>query len=131
MRDCRQSGNMKLFDILNFSLHVLVVQGSVASKLSNSGVDKPGERPSIDVRPKTLDYHLPHKSPSRTKVCIVNGGTNDDSNAILEAFKKCNNGGHVLLKSGTTYTIGQPLDLRFLKHVDWGIVSPCLAWLWD
>jgi hypothetical protein len=134
---------MKLSHILGFGLNFLLVQGWALDVRGNSGHDspghgnpghgnpghgdpghdKPGKRPSIKVYPKSLSHHLPVNSPARRKFCAVKGGTRDDSAAILKAFKNCNDGGHVILNSNTVYTIGKPLDLRFLKHVDWGMSS--------
>ncbi|KAL6870207.1 Exopolygalacturonase X-2 [Amphichorda felina] len=59
---------------------------------------------------------------SRHKTCFVKPKkghghrSQDDAGRILAAFKKCNNGGTVVLDQ--EYTICSPLDLRFLKHVD-------------
>ena len=62
-------------------------------------------------------------SPPRVKYCYVNshGNGQDDSNYILKALHKCNNGGHVVFSQGTQYTIGTALDMTFLKHIDLGI----------
>ena len=80
------------------------------------------------VRPNAQPYPLhpknpPPKSPSRNKVCYVashNDGVTDDSEYILAAIEKCNNGGHVVFVEGTEYLIGTALDLTFLKHIDLG-----------
>lgn len=75
-------------------------------------------------RPNVRAYpHAPKKahlcSPPRTKVCAVKalGGTSDDAPNILKAAKSCNHGGTVQLLDAS-YTIGSPLDLRFLSAVD-------------
>lgn len=78
-------------------------------------------RPSFSYSPKHPWKPMP-SSPHRTKVCTVPsyGKGKDDSKNILAALKKCNNGGHVVFKKGTSYTIGTALDLQFLKHIDLG-----------
>lgn len=44
----------------------------------------------------------------------------DDSEYILEAINKCNNGGHVIFPQNVTYVIGTALNLTNLEHVDIG-----------
>ncbi|KAG6000334.1 hypothetical protein E4U21_005564 [Claviceps maximensis] len=60
------------------------------------------------------------KSPARqhSKTCCVAARHDgqDDAPAILEAFRKCNHGGTVVLDKA--YTVRSPLDLTFLQHVD-------------
>lgn len=80
-------------------------------------------RPTISCKPKTPTKPLP-SHPPRTKTCTVashNDGTKDDSSYILSALHSCNNGGHVVFKSGLKYLIGTALDLTFLKHIDIGM----------
>lgn len=71
------------------------------------------------VSPKHPFRPLPD-TKHRTKVCYVDshGDGTDDSKYILEAIKKCNNGGRVVFDKN--YTIGTALDLQFLKHIDLG-----------
>jgi galacturan 1,4-alpha-galacturonidase len=59
-----------------------------------------------------------HPSPPRDRHCNVvpRGQGQDDAPGILQAFRSCNSGGTVVLDK--SYTIGTPLDLTFLKHVD-------------
>jgi len=79
-------------------------------------------RPSLVYSPKR-PYKKMHSSPKRDKKCVVkshNDFKTDDSSYVLQAVKKCNNGGHVLFPEGTTYVIGTALDLTGLKHVDIG-----------
>lgn len=86
------------------------------------------KRPQHSASPLQPTKPFP-QSPPRTKSCFVKpshkpGG--DDAAKILKAFKKCNNGGTVVLDK--EYNICTPLDLRFLKHVDvalTGTVSFC------
>lgn len=77
------------------------------------------------VSPKHPFHPLPD-TKHRTKVCYVesHGDGTDDSKYILQAIKKCNNGGRVVFDK--SYTIGTALDLQFLKHIDLGslFVSP-------
>ncbi|KAI8255712.1 Exopolygalacturonase X-1 [Colletotrichum sp. SAR 10_98] len=53
------------------------------------------------------------------RYCYVKPGCGekrDDAPKILDAFKKCNDGGTVVFDK--SYLIGSPLDLTFLKHID-------------
>ncbi|GIZ41876.1 hypothetical protein CKM354_000516500 [Cercospora kikuchii] len=87
---------------------------------------KLSKRPSPSPRPKiSFDSVQPYRPlPSagkRTKTCYVKSHDDlktDDSKYILDALKKCNHGGHVVFPQGTTYVIGQALDLTFLDQVD-------------
>jgi hypothetical protein len=79
-------------------------------------------RPSLVYSPKR-PYKKMHASPKRDNKCVVkshNDFKTDDSSYILQAVKKCNDGGHVLFPEGTTYVIGTALDLTGLKHIDIG-----------
>lgn len=77
-----------------------------------------------------LDARSPHrkgqkdswgcnKPEYRHKVTIraSKNDTDDISQDLLWAFKKANHGGTVHLKEGSTYIIGQKLDLSFLNDV--------------
>jgi galacturan 1,4-alpha-galacturonidase len=81
---------------------------------------------AIKREPHPIAPYSPGKpvitSPPRTKTCVVkaNGNGTDDSANILQAIKKCNNGGHVILPKDQKFTIGTALDLTFLKHIDLG-----------
>lgn len=115
---------MQLSYVLTLALQLLAVDA-----LTVPGVPGvPKTRPQIHVGPKTLKTKLPRNSPSRHKTCHVKGGTADDSAALLKSFHECNNGGHVVLDKGVTYTIGTVMDLTFLKHVDWGQYSSLKSW---
>jgi hypothetical protein len=79
-------------------------------------------RPSLVYSPKH-PYKKMQSSPKRDRKCVVkshNDFKTDDSSYVLQAVKKCNNGGHVLFPEGTTYVIGAALDLTGLKHIDIG-----------
>ncbi|KAK5128097.1 Exopolygalacturonase X-1 [Meristemomyces frigidus] len=78
------------------------------------------KRPAITFEPKK-PYSAFAKSPSRSRNCYVsshNDMKTDDSAYILDAIKKCDNGGHVIFPQGTTYVIGTALNLTGLKHID-------------
>jgi galacturan 1,4-alpha-galacturonidase len=74
------------------------------------------------VGPKPPFRPLPD-STHRTKVCKVDshGDGRDDSDLILAALEKCNNGGRAVFDK--QYTIGTALNLQFLKHIDIGRLS--------
>lgn len=79
-------------------------------------------RPAISFKPNHPYSAFP-KSPSRNRDCYVkshNDMKTDDSEYILAAIDKCNNGGHVIFPEGTTYVIGTALNLTDLKHIDIG-----------
>lgn len=79
-----------------------------------------GTRPALTFKPNQPFKPFP-KSPSRTRDCYVqshNDMTTDDSEYILSALHKCNNGGHVIFPQNVTYVIGTALDLTFLEHID-------------
>ncbi|KAL3417491.1 polygalacturonase [Phlyctema vagabunda] len=61
------------------------------------------------------------ESPKRNWTCIVdsyNDGKSDDSESILAAIDACDNGGHVIFPKELSYTIGKPLNLSALSHID-------------
>ncbi|GFZ44874.1 Exopolygalacturonase [Saitozyma sp. JCM 24511] len=76
-------------------------------------------RPIVIPGPYPPSVPFPNP-PGRTRVCTVktNGGGVDDSQNILDAFNKCNNGGHVIFPTNTTYTIGKTMDWSFLRSID-------------
>ncbi|KAI6859259.1 Exopolygalacturonase [Hortaea werneckii] len=79
-----------------------------------------GKRPDTCFEPKKPFREWP-KPPFRGKHCYVkshNDMKTDDSEYILEAIDKCNDGGHVIFPQGTTYVTGQALNLTYLKHID-------------
>lgn len=80
-------------------------------------------RPSLVYSPQR-PYKKMHASPKRTKKCVVkshNDFKTDDSEYILKAIEKCNDGGHVIFPEGTTYVIGTALDLTGLRRIDIGM----------
>ncbi|KAF4551799.1 Exopolygalacturonase A-like protein [Elsinoe fawcettii] len=82
------------------------------------------QRPVLHAGPKSPAKPFP-VSPARqaSKVCTVQGNSTDASPSILAAAKACNNGGTVVFPAGQTFVIGTPLDLTFLKSVDFAILG--------
>jgi galacturan 1,4-alpha-galacturonidase len=92
----------------------------------------PLDERSVKVVASKRPYHPAHPyhpkkpcpaSPARTKTCSVKalGNGQDDSDNILKAIKKCNNGGHVIFPKDQKFTIGTALDLTFLNSIDLGM----------
>ncbi|KAM0431380.1 hypothetical protein ACHAPT_005357 [Fusarium lateritium] len=78
------------------------------------------KRPHIEPSPYSSGKDFP-ASPQRDhrRYCYVkpgNGKNSNDASRIFKAFKKCNNGGTIVLDK--KYTIASPLDLTWLEHVD-------------
>jgi galacturan 1,4-alpha-galacturonidase len=95
-------------------------QQEYAKSLPKSVSKHQGARPKIDISPKKPFKPFP-SSPSRNRVCYVsshNDGVTDDSDYILSAINKCNNGGHVIFSQGQKYLIGTALNLTYLNHID-------------
>ncbi|RGP81310.1 exopolygalacturonase [Fusarium longipes] len=95
---------------------------ALCSLLSSAATTSHGlpKRPHVEAAPYGTGKAFP-KSPSRSRedICYVKPGKGknaDDAPAILKAFKKCNKGGTIVLDQ--KYTIGSPLDLTWLAHVD-------------
>ncbi|KAF4978009.1 hypothetical protein FZEAL_5554 [Fusarium zealandicum] len=78
------------------------------------------KRPQIEAAPYNTGREFPASPPRhKSRYCYVKPGYKKDSNdahSILKAFKKCNNGGTIVLDK--KYTIASPLDLTWLSHVD-------------
>ncbi|KAI8202042.1 Exopolygalacturonase X-1 [Colletotrichum sp. SAR 10_65] len=78
------------------------------------------ERPHVVPAPYNTGRDMPHSPPrEKGRYCYVKPGCGekrDDAPKILDAFKKCNDGGTVVFDK--SYLIGSPLDLTFLKHID-------------
>lgn len=87
-----------------------------------------GTRPKVSIGPKHPAKPIQQSSPPRGRNCYVSshGDGTDDSDYILDAIHKCNNGGHVIFSQGTQYVIGTALDLTFLNAIDIGKLS-CTA----
>jgi hypothetical protein len=87
------------------------------------------KRPNHPIAPYHPGKSFPG-SPARTKYCKVKSHGQegrDDSDLILKAIDKCNNGGQVVFDKDTKYTVGKAMDLTFLKHIDLG--TTCTATL--
>lgn len=90
------------------------------------GNDGFSPRPDISYSPKRPAKSAP-AHPQRYKTCVVksHGDGSDDAQYVLEAVKQCNDGGRILFKQDTTYTVATALDLSKLKHVDLGMSGLC------
>lgn len=97
---------------------------SAAPAGNSQGTGSSNTRPSISSSPYNPSVPFPNP-PARTRKCIVkaDGGGADDSQNILDAFNKCNNGGHVVFAENSTYTIGTAMDWTFLKSIDIGALE--------
>ena len=96
-----------------------ILLASILTVAASRGTAVP-KRPHLEPSPYNAGAAMPH-SPQRDRhrFCHVvpsRGHNRDDAPKILHAFKKCNNGGTVVLDQ--TYEIASPLDLTFLKHID-------------
>ncbi|KAL3426800.1 murein transglycosylase [Phlyctema vagabunda] len=81
-------------------------------------------RPAVTPYPKTPSIPLPVSPPrDANRTCTIATGLKDAGPAILEAAKKCNNGGTVVFPAGSTYTVATALDLTFLSSIDFAILG--------
>ncbi|KAL2126346.1 hypothetical protein VTI74DRAFT_1139 [Chaetomium olivicolor] len=106
---------MRLSTLLCGTLASAVAADSCKSKLPPF--------PDLAASPKApAGFQLPH-GPNRKKVCEVKlkSAQDDAGPAILKAARKCNDGGTVYFPEGKEYTIATPLDLTFLRNVDFAI----------
>lgn len=81
--------------------------------------DDGSPRPTVTCSPIQPPVH-----GKRIKFCHVryhHKEWEDASDFVMDATQRCNNGGHVIFSPGITYTIGQALDLTFLKNIDIGM----------
>lgn len=85
-------------------------------------------RPNINYWPHQPWRPMPW-SPPRSKTCYVstNGPGIDDSETIVSALKECNNGGHVIFRPDTVYTVAKPMNLTFLDSIDIGMNGALLS----
>jgi galacturan 1,4-alpha-galacturonidase len=97
--------------------------GRVGSKVRREEMDDGSPRPTVTCSP--IQPRLPPPvHGKRTKTCHVryhHKEWEDASDFVMDAMQRCNNGGHVIFRPGITYTIGQALDLTFLKNIDIGM----------
>jgi galacturan 1,4-alpha-galacturonidase len=113
---------------MKFALLAIVLSytTSVAASVVSVGPYKRGDH--ISPRPKIVySPEQPTTSPptpkTRCKTCFIEShgdGVTDDSDYILDAFHKCNNGGHAVFREGVTYLVGTAMDWTFLNHIDIG-----------
>jgi galacturan 1,4-alpha-galacturonidase len=94
------------------------------SKVQRQETDDDGSpRPTVTCSP--IQPRLPPPvHGKRTKICHVRYHHQEweaASDFVMDAMQKCNNGGHVIFSPNITYTIGQALDLTFLKNIDIGM----------
>lgn len=99
-----------------------VLWAAVLCALLPSALGKPShvpKRPALVASPYNSGQSFPVSPARGKKYCHVKptkGKRRDDAKPILKAFKKCNDGGTVVLDKN--YTIASPLDLTWLSHVD-------------
>jgi galacturan 1,4-alpha-galacturonidase len=83
-------------------------------------------RPSIVASPYQPRLPIPNPPP-RSRICTVQShgdGVSDDSAYILDAFHRCNDGGHVVFtEEAQPYVIGTAMDWTFLSSIDIGTCS--------
>ncbi|KAF4343142.1 exopolygalacturonase [Fusarium beomiforme] len=105
--------------LFNTFLSAVALSGLVSSAAGTSSHHLP-KRPQIEASPYGTGKAFPASQPrSRKDFCYVKPGKGqnvDDAPRILKAFKKCNKGGTIVLDQ--KYTVGSPLDLTWLAHVD-------------
>ncbi|KAF4838751.1 Exopolygalacturonase X-1 [Colletotrichum tropicale] len=108
----------------SLALSLLAAASALLPVSSAASVSSPKpnipERPHVVPAPYNTGRDMPHSPPREEgRYCYVKPGCGekrDDAPKILDAFKKCNNGGTVVFDK--SYLIGSPLDLTFLKHID-------------
>lgn len=83
-----------------------------------------GVRPVTTFYPKQPRVFPVHGSRNRSCIVSANDDGIDDSTNVVTAIDSCNNGGHVIFSSDTTYTIGKALDLTYLQSIDIGTKTP-------
>ncbi|KAH8673496.1 exopolygalacturonase [Xylariales sp. PMI_506] len=109
---------------MKFSLVATVLSSAALTAAASVANLKRGDyispRPDIVYSP-AQPYYAPPNPRQRCKTCFVEthgDGVTDDSDYILEAFNKCNNGGHVVFRKNETYLIGTAMDWTFLQSID-------------
>ncbi|ORY67773.1 pectin lyase fold/virulence factor [Pseudomassariella vexata] len=105
-------------------VYVLSCAASAIASRAVQGLHRRGDhvspRPQIVYSPETPT--TPPPTPKQRNVtCFVESHgdyATDDSEFILDAFHKCNNGGHVVFRESETYIIGTAMDWTFLQSID-------------
>lgn len=113
---------MKFSTIAGVLPCIALAAASAVSFAGHKRDDRISARPEIVYSPKTPTI-APPTPKQRCKTCFVDShgdGVTDDSEYILAALNKCNNGGHVVFRENDTYIIGTAMDWTFLQSVDIG-----------
>jgi galacturan 1,4-alpha-galacturonidase len=97
--------------------------GNKVQRRQATETDDGSVRPTATVPP--IHPRLPPPvHGKRDKICHVRYNHHrpevDDSDYVIDAMRRCNDGGHVIFSPGVTYNIAKALDLTFLKHIDIG-----------
>jgi galacturan 1,4-alpha-galacturonidase len=100
--------------------------GNKVQRREATETDDGSVRPTVTYSP--FQPRLPPPvHGERDKICHVRYNHNqpgaDDSDHVMDAMRRCNDGGHVIFSPGVTYNIAKALDLTFLKHIDIGTNS--------
>lgn len=124
---------------LSSILKIVSATLAIASPTWQAGLDLVGnqvkgrdatETDDGSVRPTVTFSPIQPRVPppvhgKRDKICHVRYDHHwpdaDDSDYVIDAMRRCNDGGHVIFSPGVTYNIAKALDLTFLKHVDIGM----------
>jgi galacturan 1,4-alpha-galacturonidase len=124
---------------LSSVLTIVSVTLAIASPTWQAGPDLAGnqvkgrdatETDDGSVRPTVTFSPIQPRVPppvhgQRDKICHVRYDHHrpdaDDSDYVIDAMRRCNDGGHVIFSQGVTYNIAKALDLTFLKHIDIGM----------
>ncbi|KAI8253328.1 Exopolygalacturonase X-1 [Colletotrichum sp. SAR 10_77] len=117
-------GDLNTKAMRSLALSLLAAASALLPVSSAASVASPKpnipERPHVVPAPYNTGRDMPHSPPrEKGRYCYVKPGCGekrDDAPKILDAFKKCNDGGTVVFDK--SYLIGSPLDLTFLKHID-------------
>jgi hypothetical protein len=120
-----------LLIIVSSTLAVASPTWQVESSLVRNKVQTLEARETDDgsVRPTVTCSPIQPRLPppvhgNRDKICHVSYNHDrpdaDDSDHVIDAMRRCNDGGHVIFLPGVTYNIAKALDLTFLKHIDIG-----------
>jgi galacturan 1,4-alpha-galacturonidase len=97
--------------------------GNKVQRREATETDDGSVRPTVTIAP--IHPRLPPPvHGKRDKICHVRYNHHqpdaDDSDHVIDAMRRCNDGGHVIFSPGVTYNIAKALDLTFLKHIDIG-----------
>lgn len=127
-----RTDTMKLSLIAAVLPSISLAAASAVALPGHKRTDHISQRPEIVYSPESPSTAPPNPK-QRCKTCFIDShgdGVTDDSDYILEAFNKCNNGGHVVFREGETYIIGTAMDWTFLNSIDIGELVQPRASLW-